>query len=167
MDNLQELEVVKYMPIMPIVKKHKNSIGNHWKSNLKPNLLLDLRNSDMLWLIGYFVTKLWFDINHPMHGYWRNHLLSWVIPTILERMNYLKHFVYSKNWYGKNFRKGGWGRFLAHLLRSRGIKTKYFKLIYSTQVNIFFTKAFKDTKISKYWTIKLHFSTFQPQYFIF
>ena len=88
-DNLQELEVVKYITLTPIVKKHKNSSGNHWKSNLKPTLHLNWRNSDMLWLIGYFVTKLWFDINHHVHGYWRNHLLR-VIPTILERRNYLE-----------------------------------------------------------------------------
>ena len=88
-ENLQELEVVKYMTITPIVKKHKNSSGNHWKSNLKPTLILNLRNSDLLWLIGYFVTKYWFYINHLVHGYWRNHLLR-VIPTILERRNYLE-----------------------------------------------------------------------------
>ena len=89
MDNLQELEVVKYMTITPIVKKHKSSSGNHLKSNLKPTLLLNLRNSDMLWLIGYFATKLWFDINHLVHGYWINHLLR-VMPTILEHRNYLE-----------------------------------------------------------------------------
>ena len=88
-DNLQESEVVKYMTITPIVKKHKNSSGNHWESNLKPTLLLNLRNSDLLWLIGYFVTKLWFDINHHVHGYWWNHLLR-VMPTILECRNYLE-----------------------------------------------------------------------------
>ena len=48
MDNLQELEVVKHMTIAPIVKKHNNSSGNHWKSNLKPTLLLNLRNIDLL-----------------------------------------------------------------------------------------------------------------------
>ena len=48
MENLQELEVVKYMTIAPILKKHNNSSGNHWKSNLKPTLLLNLRNSDLL-----------------------------------------------------------------------------------------------------------------------
>ena len=48
MENLQELEMVKYMTIITIVKKNKNSIGNHWKSNLKPTLLLNLINSDML-----------------------------------------------------------------------------------------------------------------------
>ena len=47
-ENLQELEVVKYMTITPIVKKHKNSSGNHCKSNLKPTLLLNLRNNDLL-----------------------------------------------------------------------------------------------------------------------